>query len=304
MLAVVRAIARPTLAHMPSPHTDDALRAMVESRLARAIDSHIAVPRLAEACRYAVLGGGKRIRPLITMRCCEACGGDVSRALDGACAVELVHAFSLAHDDLPALDNDDVRRGRPTLHRAFPESLAILAGDALFAAALAVAMDDPHHGPALCAEVVGASLAMIDGQVMDTLPEARDDSIDPAALVEQIHSRKTGALIAASARMGAVCADVGPEDAKAIASWGTAIGLMFQIVDDWIDATQPASRAGKATGKDQAAGKSTWVGTLGVAGAVAHVDRLAREANAALHGLGDGAANLRRMTSELAGRRH
>ncbi len=288
---------------MPSPHTDDALRAMIELRLARAIDSHIEVPLLADACRYAVLGGGKRIRPLVTLRCCEACGGDVHQSLDGACAVELVHAFSLAHDDLPSLDNDDLRRGRPTLHRAYPESLAILAGDALFAAALAVAMDDPRHGPSLSTELLQASLAMIDGQVMDTLPQSRDSSLEPSVLVEQIHSRKTGALIAASARIGASCANAPAEVAVAIGAWGRSVGLMFQIVDDWIDATQPSTHAGKATGKDQAAGKSTWVGVLGVEGAVSHVERLTNEAMTALDRLGSDAGELRRLTAELAGRR-
>lgn len=261
------------------------------------------VPLLREACRYAVLGGGKRVRPIIVLRCCEACGGDPTAAIDAACAVEFIHAFSLVHDDLPALDDDAVRRGRPTLHRAFTESMAILAGDALFAMGLAVASGIPRGGESIARELMHASLCMIDGQVLDTLPQARAAGASGRELVHAIHSRKTGALIASSARVGALCAHASAPVLDAVSRWGESVGLMFQIVDDWIDVTQPAITAGKATGKDAAASKVTWVATLGVEGARAEVVRLTALALEAVGPVGTAADALRDLTHELADRR-
>lgn len=286
---------------MAAPHNDDGLRRDIEEALATAIDSLSDVPGLVEACRYAALGGGKRIRPIIVYRVCEACGGSAAAATPGACAVELVHAFSLVHDDLPAIDDDDVRRGRPTLHRAFPESLAILAGDALFAMGLSQAMACPTNGAQIAKELTSASLSMIDGQVLDTLPHLRSAG-EPAELVRSIHQRKTGALIAASARIGALVAGANTVDSEAIARWGEDVGLMFQVVDDWIDATQPTEHVGKATGKDAHQGKLTWTTALGVSVASSEIDRLRDQSLAALAPLGGRAHELRRLTHEMAAR--
>ncbi|MEL6797880.1 MAG: polyprenyl synthetase family protein, partial [Planctomycetota bacterium] len=241
----------------------------VERELARWIDDAGAGGDLAgslrDAMRYATLGGGKRLRPLLVWHVCATAGGDPLVALPAAAAVELVHAFSLVHDDLPAMDDDDLRRGRPTLHIHAGEAMAILAGDALFSLAydaLARGYDDPSLSRALIVELAGGSAGMITGQVFDSLPEA-DPQPQGIEALERIHRNKTGTLIRAACKMGALCA--GNEAAvEAADRFGAAVGLMFQAVDDLIDVEQPAERTGKRTGKDAEAGKLTYPGLLGV----------------------------------------
>ncbi|MDA1008181.1 MAG: polyprenyl synthetase family protein [Planctomycetota bacterium] len=285
-----------------SSYSDTQLRERIDAAL-KAYSHRVGRPRsLVEAMDYALLGPGKRIRPLISLRCALACGGSVDTALPAACAIEMVHAFSLVHDDLPALDNDDLRRGRPTLHRAFPESLAILAGDALLSQAIEVALQCPNNPAIVAAELLRGTLSMIDGQVLDTIPDSSNDPIGSEAHVQQVHELKTGALIVAAARMGALAANAHARDLEILTEWSRSIGLMFQLVDDWIDATQSASEAGKTTGKDAHAQKHTWVTVTGVDATARRVQTLALESTALLDSLGPLGESLQGMTRELASR--
>lgn len=230
---------------------------------------------LKDAIAYALLGGGKRVRPILCWRACEAAGAPGQASLPAGIALELIHAFSLVHDDLPALDNDDLRRGRPTLHRHAGEAMAILAGDAMLTLAFGVVAQrqEPRLASALLAELSAATTAMIVGQVYDTLGGL------PAGLagrerLETIHRRKTGALIRAACRMGGLSAGADAARLEALTAYGEALGLMFQITDDLLDAEGTPEETGKRTGKDAAAGKVTYPMVLGVAGARAEVERL------------------------------
>ncbi len=272
----------------------------------------LALPsRLRDAIEYALLGGGKRIRPLLAWHASIACGGRGEDALPAATAVELIHAFSLVHDDLPALDNDDLRRGRPTLHRHAGEPMAILAGDAMMAMAFRCLVDLPR-GDTLSAlltrELATGTMAMIEGQVYDTLG-GLDESTPPREQVRTIHANKTGALILAAVRMGALCALDGdtstPESRLALTAvtrYGTAVGLMFQVADDLLDVEQSAEHTGKRTGKDQDAGKLTYPGVLGVEGTRAELARLRDEALEAIAVLGPSADGLGALCRDMAER--
>ena len=257
---------------------------------------------LAEAVRYAVLGGGKRLRPGLVVLCCEATCGERALSLDPAAAIELIHAFSLVHDDLPAMDDDDLRRGRPTLHVHAGEALAILAGDVMVSLAfelIARADLDADRRIQIVAELAHATTAMINGQVLDTLggfPHGLSDSEQ----LHLIHRNKTGALIRASCRMGAICGEASSNALAAITRYGEAMGLMFQIVDDVLDVTQSTEHTGKATGKDQAAGKLTFPGLLGVAGSRKEVVRFQREAHDSLGTFGPHAQPLRDLCDLMA----
>lgn len=225
---------------------------------------------LFEAMRYAALGPGKRLRPALCLAACAAAGGDDEAALNPACALEMVHAFSLVHDDLPAIDDDDLRRGRPTAHKAFGEAVAILAGDALFAHAFSTVVA-PGVGvvppPAIAARLV-AELAkavgvegVVAGETADILAEGR--AVDAAEL-ESIHVRKTGVLIAASARMGAIAGGAEEADVDSLGAFGARIGLAFQIADDVLNETGSAEQLGKAVGSDRARGKATYPSLIGL----------------------------------------
>ncbi|MEL6497338.1 MAG: polyprenyl synthetase family protein [Planctomycetota bacterium] len=258
---------------------------------------------LKAAMRYATLGGGKRLRPLLVWHVCSTAGGDPHRTLPAAAAVELVHAFSLVHDDLPAMDDDDLRRGRPTLHVHAGEAMAILAGDALFSLAydaLARGYNDAALSRSLIVELARGSAGMISGQVFDSLPEA-DPRPEGLEALERIHRNKTGALITAACRMGALCAenDAAVEPAG---RFGQAIGLMFQAVDDLLDVEQPPERTGKRTGKDADAGKLTYPGLLGVAETRNAIDQLRAAANKAASEIGPDASTLVSITEYLAAR--
>ncbi|MCB9837728.1 MAG: polyprenyl synthetase family protein [Phycisphaeraceae bacterium] len=290
----------------PPPHF-----AVVVAEVERAIEQGLDEPSFPEtlrsAVRYAALGAGKRLRPALTLLACEACGGDRATALTPAVAVELIHAFSLVHDDLPALDNDELRRGRPTLHVQYDEATAILAGDAMMSMAfgLLAAGEDatPGTSAALVRELARATNRMIAGQVLDTVGDAADGAaLDPASAVRVIHAQKTGALICAACRMGAIVAGADASRLDAITRYGDAVGLMFQIVDDLIDVEQLESHTGKKTGKDEAADKLTYPGVLGVGAARAEAHRLREEAIRALSPLGDDAQTLIDLTAYLASR--
>ncbi len=264
--------------------------------------------KLAQAIEYALFGGGKRVRPLLYLRACEVVGGDrgfgLEMALPGAGAIELIHTFSLVHDDLPAMDDDDLRRGRPTLHKHTSEVMAILAGDAMTALAfelIAERIQDELIASRLTRELAQATNAMISGQIYDTLGGQPDD-LQPIERLRLTHRHKTGALLRASARMGAIAGDASDQEMNALTDYADATGLMFQAVDDLLDVTQTADKMGKATGKDAQQGKLTYPGLLGIDGTRAEVEKLRKQAIQALSGFDAKADPLREMAERLAKR--
>jgi len=272
---------------------DDVERA-IETRL----DEPAFPPLLKGAVRYAALGAGKRLRPALTLLACDAAGGDREAALTPAVAIELIHAFSLVHDDLPALDNDELRRGKPTLHVRYDEATAILTGDAMMSMSFGLLADAPGADPTTTAllvrELAHATNRMIAGQVLDTVGFG-DDAGDERARVRLIHEQKTGALIRAACRMGAIAGGADPGTLDSITRFGEAIGLMFQIVDDLIDVEQHESHTGKKTGKDQDADKLTYPGVLGVEASRAEAERLRGAAIDALSNLPESRAGVRTL---------
>jgi len=256
-------------------------RERVDGALDRLLPAADAWPaRLHEAMRYAVFGGGKRVRPVLARAACNAAGGDPEAILEAACALELVHTYSLIHDDLPALDDDTLRRGRATVHVAFDEALAILAGDALLTEAFAVlgrfpAGDAfaPRRAEAcrLVAEAIG-SLGMVGGQVEDL--EATGAAPDGERL-RRIHGAKTGALLGAATEMGALMAGAPVGSRAEFARFGRRLGLLFQIADDILDVIGSAASLGKSPGKDAAAGKLTYPAVYGLDAARRERDVLA-----------------------------
>jgi geranylgeranyl pyrophosphate synthase len=273
----------------------------IESDLERRVQAAAYSPNLQSAVRHALLGGGKRLRPVLSARCAEAVGGTAHDALAAGAAVEMVHAFSLVHDDLPALDNDLMRRGRPTVHVAFGEAMAILAGDALLALAFQSASAAPRHADAVVRTVAAATAHMINGQVLDTLG-GHSPETTPVQLLEAIHTQKTGALIRGACAVGAIAGGASKAQLDSICLWGETIGLMFQAVDDLLDVTQSAEHVGKAVGKDKHAGKMTYPAVLGVAATRTEIERLRSAALDSLAHLGATADPLRVLTDYLAGR--
>jgi geranylgeranyl diphosphate synthase, type II len=282
----------------------------IEAYLER-VTREAGLPRnLTDAMLYSLMGPGKRARPLLVWHSCAAAGGDPATALPAAAALELVHCFSLVHDDLPALDNDDLRRGRPTLHKHAGEAMAVLAGDALLTLAFQVLAErcPPLAAGAMVKELAVSTNAMIAGQVFDTLggfPAGLTDS----GRLELVHRNKTGMLIRAACRLGAMSAlhgagagrgDGGPDRLAAITAYAEAIGLMFQVVDDLLDVTQTTSHLGKKAGKDAEAGKLTYPGVFGIEHSRAEVARLHGVSLAALEPLGPAADPLRALASYMA----
>lgn len=226
-----------------------------------------APPRLIEAMDYSLMAGGKRLRPVLILESAVACGGDPTStsALSSATAMELIHTFSLVHDDLPAMDNDDLRRGRPTNHKVYGDAMAILAGDGMISLAFEViATDaDPAVAPRLIAELAHATgpQGMIGGQVLDMDGEQKSLSFEQ---LQQLHRMKTGALLRASCRLGALSAGATEAQLASLTAFGRYLGLAFQIVDDLLDVTASPEQMGKATGKDAAKGKNTYPALLGL----------------------------------------
>jgi geranylgeranyl diphosphate synthase type II len=222
--------------------------------------------QLADAMRYMLLAPGKRLRPVLTLLACEACGGSAEAAVPAAVAVEMVHTYSLIHDDLPAMDDDDLRRGRPTCHIVYGEALAILAGDALLARALEICASDLPPAVAgtccgLLAQAAGPAL-LVGGQVDDLAAEQQP--VADLAQLESIHLRKTGALLRVALKLGAVTAGAPPRHLDTLDEYGWRLGLAFQIVDDLLDAGGDPQRLGKRARKDRGRGKSTYPHLLGV----------------------------------------
>ena len=248
---------------------------------------------LGQAMRYAVQGGGKRLRPLLTLAACQAAGGLPRPALRAACAVEIIHAYSLVHDDMPCMDNDVLRRGKPTVHVQFGQAQALLAGDALQALAFEILTPDdeqdtpPAMQAALCrllARAAGAA-GMAGGQAIDLASVGQPLSEER---LRAMHRCKTGALLQASVRMGAACAarPLPPAALAALDDYGAAIGLAFQVVDDVLDVTADSQALGKTAGKDAAANKPTYVSLMGLPAARRLADELLAQAEAALHASG------------------
>ena len=266
----------------------------IEAYLTRWSASLTLPPHLSDAIRYSFLAGGKRLRPVLAWHCAGAVGGRGASSLPAGLAVELVHCFSLVHDDLPAMDDDDLRRGKPTLHVHAGEAMAILAGDAMLALAFGALTEQVHDRslvPPLVRELALGTSGMIAGQVYDTLGGLPKD-MAPGLQVQLIHVNKTGALLRASCRMGAMLglADAGkaPDDPAlhAIDQYADAVGLMFQIVDDLIDVEQSAEHTGKRTKKDLDAGKMTYPGVMGVGKSRLEADLCRDKAVAAAKQLG------------------
>ena len=286
-------------------------RGRVERELDAWLPPETAHPeRLHAAQRYAVLGPGKRIRPALVYATAETLGLPLDTVDGAACAVEMIHAYSLVHDDLPAMDDDDLRRGRPTCHRAFDEATAILAGDSLQVLAFSVLARHPG-GPAdpagrvrLIATLAEASgtTGMAGGQALDLAAEGRSLGL---ADLEQIHALKTGALIRASVVMAALCAPgLAPDGLAALERYGTAIGLAFQVQDDILDVAGDATLIGRPLGSDQARGLPTYPAVAGLEGARARVRQLHAQAAAALQGHGWGDGPLAALAAWLLGRQH
>ncbi len=273
--------------------------------------------RLASAMRYAALGGGKRLRPVLCLMAAEACGGEVDTALPAACALELVHTYSLIHDDLPAMDDDDLRRGRLTCHRAFDEATAILAGDGLLTLAFEVIAREVRPVSAalecvrILAEAAGPS-GMVAGQMADLQAEGKTEvegernqemggaeTVATLTALESIHRRKTGALLRAPLRMGGVIAAAPGASIEALDRYGRAVGLAFQIVDDLLDVQGDETKLGKRVGKDSELGKWTYPRFLGIDGSRRRARQLADEAVTALEPFGFRAHRLRDLALAL-----
>ncbi len=280
-------------------------RALAEQALAGCLPPAEAAPaRLHAAMRYALLGGGKRLRPLLCRAAARAVAGeDCDAAWRPACAVECVHTYSLIHDDLPALDNDALRRGRPTCHIVFGEAMAILAGDALQTHAFAWLAGAGHRAAAMVrvlAAGAGTPEGMVAGQVMDMEAERGSDDL---AAVQAIHSRKTAALIRASVQLGGLAAGASRAQLEALGIFGEAVGCAFQIADDLLDETASSAELGKTAGKDAAQAKATYPAVVGRAGAQAAGDALVAAALAALTGWGAAAGRLRHLARAALDRR-
>jgi geranylgeranyl diphosphate synthase type II len=269
-------------------------RRLVDATLRKFLPRPGSVPvTVRRAMAYSLFPGGKRLRPILAIAACRALGGRVPDVLPMGCAIEMIHTYSLIHDDLPALDNDDLRRGRATSHRVFGEAMAILAGDALLTHAFQIAAGHPEdrrladrkvRAMALLARAAGVT-GMIGGQVMDLEAEGRPYSF---ATLVRIHRGKTGALISAAVQIGGIMAGGGPHAMKALSDYGDQVGLAFQIIDDILDREGSTDRLGKTTGKDARARKATYPALLGTGASRLKAEEAARGAERAIARLGRG----------------
>ncbi|NBW95558.1 MAG: polyprenyl synthetase family protein [Planctomycetia bacterium] len=300
----------------PITRSLDEVRAFIDPRLEAALDlSSEAAPRLVEAMRHSLLAPGKRLRPALVLWSAEACGGRWTDAAAAAVAVEMIHAYSLVHDDLPAMDDDDLRRGRPTCHRAFDEATAILCGDALQALAFeTLARDMPPaaaaRGCLVLARAAGPE-ALVGGQADDLAAERgwiasmeRAAADAQVAWLERIHRRKTGALFLAALELGGLSAGASAAQLAALAAYGRGFGLAFQIADDLLDAEGDEATMGKRAGKDAGRGKLTFPTIVGREESRARARSLGAEAAAAVAGLGGGAAALEALALWIVARDH
>lgn len=258
----------------------------VEQRLNELLPAESTAPTtIHQAMRYSVFAGGKRIRPLLCLQAALACGGSEDAALDAACALEVLHTYTLIHDDLPCMDNDDLRRGKPTNHKVFGEGVAVLAGDALLTEAFAMLARMPENAAYGVRDYVAelaaqtGSLQLIGGQVLDLEGEGRPLSLEE---IRAIHLGKTAALIMASVRLGGMAAGCSAEQLSALTTYGRNLGLAFQIIDDVLDVTSSPEVLGKSIGKDAKVAKATYSALVGIDHARAEARELTAAARAAL----------------------
>ncbi|MBL9114984.1 MAG: polyprenyl synthetase family protein [Verrucomicrobiaceae bacterium] len=274
--------------------------ALVDAALDRFIPSAETRPAtLHKAMRHSVFAGGKRLRPVLCLAAAEACGGRVDTAMAAACAVECMHTYSLIHDDLPSMDDDDFRRGVPTCHKVYGEGIAVLAGDAL--QALAFELAAKYDTSALVAELArtAGSLHLVGGQVADLEGEGKKVPLED---LRYIHESKTAALLTTSLKLGAMSARANEEQLAAIHAFGMATGLAFQIIDDILDVTQTSEKLGKSAGKDLASEKSTYPALLGLDASRAEAKRLTQEAHEATSIFGTQGERLRQLADYLLSR--
>lgn len=277
------------------PPEIESFRSQIDSQLAAYAQFDSDCPaHLANAIRYCLLAPGKRIRPLLVLTAAKVCAGTIENALPAACAVEMIHNYSLIHDDLPAMDDDDMRRGRPTCHIEFDEATAILAGDALIPLAFEIISRDTQPASvaldcvAALARAAGAS-QLVGGQADDLNLQFSTSDLET---LERIHRRKTGALLSVSLELGAITAGANPENTKCLINYGKHLGLAFQIVDDLLDLSGTQAKMGKRTGKDAGQGKLTYPAVLGEEQSEARARQMAAAAIAALGPFGESARPL------------
>lgn len=266
---------------------------------------------LHKAMRYSVFAGGKRVRPILMLAACDAVGGESEAAIPAACAMEMIHTYSLIHDDLPAMDDDDFRRGNPTNHKVFGEAIAILAGDALLTEAFKLISNpscahriSPDARLAVIHEIArcAGSYGMVGGQVVDMESEGKPDMDLPT--VQYIHTHKTGALIKASVVAGALIGNADQAQLAAITRYGEAAGLAFQIADDILDIEGTTEEIGKDAGSDQARGKATYPAVMGLSAAKTEAESMMNEALDALTLFGSEADPLRDIARYIVQRNH
>jgi geranylgeranyl diphosphate synthase type II len=257
---------------------------------------------LHQAMRHSMFAGGKRLRPILCLAAAEACGGTVEDAIYNACAVECLHTYSLIHDDLPCMDDDDMRRGVPTCHKVYGEAIALLAGDALQALAFELVTKTPmaanHRTEVMVLELArtAGSLHLVGGQVADLEGEGRQLPLDDLRF---IHEGKTAALLTTSVKLGGMSANASAAQLQALHEFGMATGLAFQIIDDILDVTQTSEKLGKSAGKDVAAEKSTYPALMGLEASRAEAHRLTEASHRALDVFGDAAVRLRQLADYL-----
>ena len=275
-----------------SLRTEEALRGVVAGWRG-------APPRLVEAVSHSLFAGGKRLRPALALGACELVRGEDAPALPAACALEMIHTYSLIHDDLPAMDDDDLRRGRPTCHKVYGEATAILAGDALLTMAFDTAADTENVEVVRELARAAGIFGMAGGQQLDMDAEGKTLTLDE---LRRVHALKTGALIRAAARCGALCGGADAAGTEALAEYGARLGLAFQITDDILDVTGDAAALGKRTGADAAHTKATYPALAGLEASRRLAEEAVAGAVAALDGFGPGAAALRELALFVLGR--
>lgn len=285
----------------------EARRLMVEEALEVALPQQDGPEtRVVEAMRYSLFAGGKRLRPILCLAASEAVGGDLKAAMPAGCALEMIHTYSLIHDDLPAMDDDDLRRGKPTNHKVFGEAIAILAGDGLLTEAFVLLSDYNSLLPERAVQVIGVIAeaasyrGMVGGQVVDILSQNKRAELET---VQQMHSRKTAALIAAATESGALSGKGSEAQVAALGRYGRAIGLAFQIADDILDIEGDTELLGKTTGADEARGKVTYPAAVGLERSRQAANEMVNDALAALEGFDDRANPLRSLANYIITRK-
>lgn len=288
----------------------ESLREQVNEALERVIESRSDCPqRLRDAMAHSLLAGGKRLRPLLVLLACEVCGGDVVAAMPAACALEMVHTYSLIHDDLPAMDDDDLRRGQPTCHVQFDEATAILAGDALLTLAFELMARDvqpPAVAAECCYDLAAAAgyCGMVGGQMADLQAEQLSVEQSSVEQLEAIHRRKTGRLLISAMSLGARIGGATENQQNCLEKYGQSLGLAFQITDDLLDVTGDCAKMGKAVGKDSGHGKLTYPAMIGETESRRKADELIADAQHSLQTFGDARQHLDALAQWVLKRDH